>query len=203
MIENRVTTKEFGTLASDSPLLVPVPTAPGHLQQRVHILVYNAFVKMSEAVQKDLGFPLLVASGWREHRWSSFQQYKDFVTKKYGSLKEGRKWLAFNSAHTTGLALDLGCGGLEPNRATIAQQIKTPLYKWLDKNEYIYGFTDYGREPWHKELHVPLSDYKSGITNSSNLSYVPPVTETNDVCEDNMCIEGPWDLDYLSKLDNT
>lgn len=196
MIENRVTTKEYGTLPSNSPLLVPIPTTPGYPQQRIHILAYKAFMKMSEAVERDLGFPLLCASGWRPHRWSSWQQYVNFVTKKYGSLQEGRKWLAFDSPHEVGLAIDMGCGGLEPNRLTIAQQIKTPLYQWLDKNEHLYGWTDFSREPWHKELHIPLADYKSGIASSSENTQpeIKPITcsDPNDVC-----IEVPSDDNEL------
>jgi hypothetical protein len=194
MIENRVTTKEYGTLPSNSPLLVPVATTPGYAQQRLHILAAQAFDKMSIAVQEALGFPLLCASGWRPHRWKSWQQYQDFVTKKYGSLSEGRKWLAFDSPHETGLACDLKCGGLEPNRATIAQQIRTPLHKWLDQNEHLYGFTDYAPESWHKEMHISLNAYRTGIADEAQIK-APVVTAMpttlNDVCEDNTCMESP------------
>ena len=192
MRESRVITKVFGTL-SDSRLLVPVPTTPGHPQQRLHILAAQAFIKMSEAAQKDLGFPLLCASGWRPHRWDSWEQYVSFVTKKYGSLKEGQKWLAFDSPHETGLACDMGCGGLEPKKATIPQQLKTPLYKWLDQNEYLYGWSDYSREPWHKEYNIPLANYKSGM-----LSTIDALNDNlgpyyTDPCDDFMCVEAPDD----------
>lgn len=199
MIENRVTVKEYGVLSGNSPLLVPVPTTPGYPQQRLHKIAAEKFIKLSQAVEKDLGFPLLIASGWRPHRWNSWQQYVELITKKYGSVEEGRKWLGFNSPHEVGLCFDLCCGGLEPKKATILQQLKTPLHNWLDKNEYLFGVTDYHLEVWHKEIHISLEEFRTGIANSpkpgiaDNQSNIITNTEPveNYVCEDFSCIESP------------
>jgi D-alanyl-D-alanine dipeptidase len=196
MKENRVTVKYYGRLPSDSPLLVPIATAPGHPQQRLHKLATAALAILSAAVQKDLGFPLLIASGWRPHRWTSREQYEAVLIQKYGSVAKGRIYLAFDSPHETGLAMDIGVGGLSPNSATIPQQKQTALYKWLDKNESLYGFTDYSPEPWHKEFHISLNAYKTGIPDAvpatENVTPAAPATsEINDVCEDNTCMESP------------
>jgi hypothetical protein len=221
--ENRVRVSYYGELDRTSNLLVDVPTAIGHPQQKVHVLFAQAFERMSDACEKYLGFRLLVASGWRPHRWKSKEQYEQILIKKYTNktkqelkkdivtkeeiLKCGRQYLAYHSAHTTGLAIDLGCGGLSPNSATIEQQKKTKLYKWLKENAWKYGIFPFLKETWHYEYNIPLEAYKTGKLDTTNLitsiEPVSPIIQTNDVCEDNICIEGPWDLDYLSKLDNT
>jgi len=177
-IEDRVTTKEFGSLPGDSELLVNVPTSPGHAQQRLHKLAAAALIPMSEAVEKDLRFPLLVASGWRPHRWTSRAQYEQVLIEKYGSVAKGRLYLAFDSPHEVGLAMDLGCGGLSPVSATIDQQKTTPIFKWLVEHAWEYGFTPYKVEPWHWEHRVSLTSYQSGEPPEP----VSTQNDPNDVC---------------------
>jgi LAS superfamily LD-carboxypeptidase LdcB len=161
--QNRVTTKEFGSLPGDSSLLVDVPTvAERERPERLHIVAANALNEMSEAVESALGIPLLVTSGWRPHRWASREQYEQILVKKYGSVEKGRQWLAFSSPHETGLAADFGCGGLSPNSATVAQQTKTPLFLWLRENAWQYGWTPYKIEPWHWEHRISLEEYQNG-----------------------------------------
>lgn len=84
------------------------------------------------------------------------------MIKQYGSVEEGRKWRAFASAHQTGLAIDLKCGGVEPSRKTIEKQKKTKVFRWLKEHAWRFGFTPYLPEPWHWELRIPLLDYASG-----------------------------------------
>src|ERR1017187_1782275 len=182
-MENRVTTKEFGSLPGDSELLVNVPTSPGHAQQRLHKLVAASLIPMSEAVESDLGFPLLVASGWRPHRWTSRAQYEQVLIAKYGSVAKGRLYLAFDSPHETGLAMDLGCGGLSPVSATIEQQKTTPLYKWLIQHAWEYDFHPYLLESWHFEKRISLSSYQSGEPDAPP----EPVTTCND--PNDVCVE--------------
>ena len=179
--ENRVTIKEFGSLPGDSELLVNIPTAPGHAQQRLHKVAAAALVPMSEAVEQALGFPILGASGWRPHRWSSRAQYEQVLIEKYGSVAKGRLYLAFDSPHETGLALDLGCGGLSPVSATIEQQKTTPMWKWLVDNAWQYGWTPYKVETWHWEHRISLSSYQSGEPDAPP-EPVTTCTDPNDVC---------------------
>lgn len=161
--ENRVTTAEYGTLPANSPLLVDVPTSPGHEQQRNHVITASLLATMSAAAEAALGFPLVVASGWRPHRWTSRTQYEAFMIHRYGSVAKGRLYMAFSSPHETGLAVDFGCGGLQPVSATIPQQKETSLFKWLVENAWRYGFTPYEVECWHWESRISLSAFASGI----------------------------------------
>ena len=187
-IENRVTTKEFGSLATNSDLLVNVPTTPGHQQQRLHVVAANALVPMSKAVESALGFPILVASGWRPHRWSSRAQYEQVLIEKYGSVAKGRLYLAFDSPHETGLAMDFGCGGLSPVSATIEAQKKTPLYQWLVQNAYKYGWTPYLIESWHFEHRISLDAYDSGVEDNTTPEPVTTCMDPNDVCIETVTI---------------
>jgi len=204
-IENRVKVSYYGRLSADSALLVKVPTTPGHKQQKLHTLAAKAFKAMSNATVRDLKLALLAASGWRPHRWLSRRQYEDFITKKYGSAEKGRLYLAYDSPHETGLAVDIGCGGLYPDSSTIEKQKATKLFKWLVEHAWEYGVTNFFPEPWHWEYNIPLEAFKSGTldqaiepTNQS-IEPIKPIITLNDVCDDNMCLEVPWDLDYISK----
>lgn len=183
-VENRVRVSEFGSLAGDSALLVPVPTVLGKRPQRLHVLAARDLIFMSNAVVADevVEDRLLVASGWRPHRWTSRQAYEDELVRRYATRLEkkygkkpireqvvvyGRKLLAFDSPHETGLALDLGCGGLAPVSATAVAQRQEPLYLWLVENARRFGFTSYRPEPWHWEHRVPLDAYRAGAVKGS------------------------------------
>ena len=192
--ENRVLVKVYGSLPSDSSLLVPVPTTAGRPQQRLHVLAAHALSMLSGAAQKDLKFPLLGASCWRPHRWASWEEYVKFVTTKYGSLERGRRFLAFDSPHETGLAIDFGCGGLAPVSATIDHQKTMPLFKWLVINAWYYGWTPYMVEPWHWEFHLPLEDYKSGIASTPTPAEQQTAAHPEDVCEDHSSTRTPAPL---------
>ena len=186
-VENRVTTAEFGPLPANSPLLVDVPTAPGHQQQRNHVVTAGYLIKMSAAAEQSLGYPLLIASGWRPHRWTSRAQYEAILIQRYGSVAKGRLYLAFDSPHETGLACDFGCGGLQPVSATIPQQKETPLFKWLVDNAWMFGFTPYKVEPWHWESRISSAAYLSGVPDAS-----PSATDVAaPVCspDDPNCVE--------------
>jgi hypothetical protein len=187
--ENRVTVKEYGSLPYNSDLLVNIPTARGCKQQRLHIIAADYLAKLSLAAKQDLDLDILIASGWRNHRWSSFEQYKDFVIKKYGSLEKGRKYLAFDSPHETGLAVDFGCGGLWPSVNTMYIQKQTLFYKWLVNNAYKFNYTPYLNECWHFECKLPLDVYKGG-----KIENVVAPSEPITTCSDpnDVCIELPW-----------
>ena len=169
--ENRVYIRDFGNLPRSSPLLVPVPTYPhAKGQQYLHVLAAKRLKALSKAAARD-GFPdIKIASGWRPHAWTSWDQYVDFVTRKYGSLAEGRKKVAYNSPHETGLAIDFGYGGVAPYFKAIdnpfglsnAQQKQTPFYKWLVKNAHKFGLTPYKYEAWHWEVNIPKYAWETG-----------------------------------------
>lgn len=192
--QNRVYVSDYGTLAANSPLLVPVPTIRGKVPQKLHMLAAHGFSILSGAAQKDLGFPLLVASGWRPHRWKSWEEYVAAVVKQYGSLEKGRKYKAFDSPHETGLAIDLGCGGLLPKSTTIPAQKKTPLFKWLVANAWLYGWTPYFVEPWHWEYKVPIANYKSGESLDHQDVVAAAQSHPDDICEDESCERHSSDL---------
>ena len=201
-VPNRVYVSEFGSLPGDSSLLVPIATAPGHVQQRVHAVVASKFVVMDAAVYAAIGLHLLAASGWRPCLWPSKEAYEADMVKQYGSVAEGHKWRAFQSAHQTGLAIDLQCGGLSPDRKTIDEQKKTKLYVWLVEHMWEHGFTPYLPETWHIECRIPMAEYLSGLpggppdssVSASYASSIPTSCEhgpENFVCEDNECLPSP------------
>ena len=105
---------------------------------------------------------VLVASGWRPHLWRDYNHYEQTMINRYGSVAEGRKWVAYKSAHETGLAVDFGSHGLEPRRATNERQKQTPFYQWLVNNAHRFGFTPYKVEAWQWEVKVPRDAWASG-----------------------------------------
>jgi len=161
LTERRVRVADFGVLGADSPLLRVVPSVAGKTC-RLHVLAAAALDRMAVACRADVGVVLLVASGHRAHRWKGWAEYERFCVRQYGSLVEGRKWVAFDSPHETGLAIDFGSGGLEPRSVTAAMQRKTVAYKWLAEHAHEYGFTPYLREPWHWEYWIPRAAWESG-----------------------------------------
>ena len=192
--EMRTTVAVFGSLPGDSPLLVPIPTTAGHPPQRLHVLAARAFTPMADAVRTDLGIELLSASGWRPHRWDSREQYESVLVAKYGSVARGRLFLAFDSPHETGLACDFGCGGLLPVSATIAQQERTPMWKWLVANAWRYGWNPYKVEPWHWEHWVDVASYRAGISQPYSSDDSGPITTCAD--PNDVCVEAPLDPEH-------
>lgn len=160
--ERRVHVKVYGNLPSDSKLLVAVPGVQGK-PRRIHAVAAQALAAMSEATKRDLGIALQLASGWRKHRWESRKQYEAVLVKKFGSVKEGRRWLAFDSPHETGLAIDIGVGGLWPSRSTAAAQKKQPLHAWLVAHAHEFGWHPYKVEPWHWEHPMSVQAFTSGV----------------------------------------
>lgn len=148
--EHRVRVKNFGTVPARDPRLVLVPGVNGQ-PRYIHHAAAPSLADMSAACEASTGTPLLLASGWRKHRWKSWGHYEQTVIRRFGSVAEGRKWLAYNSPHETGLAADFGSGGLWPTKSTVDQQRKTAVHKWMVEHAYEFGWTPYKREPWHWE----------------------------------------------------
>ncbi len=159
--EKRVRVKKYGVLPRNSPLLAEIPSTR-RKPMKLHKLAAAAFHKMAEEAKAELGIELKAASAWRRHRWRSWEHFEETMIRKYGSVREGRKWVAYNSPHETGLAVDFGVGGLEPSRRTAKKQRETPLHKWLVENAYRFGFHPYKREPWHWEFTISKKAWETG-----------------------------------------
>jgi len=168
--ENRVRRNTFGALPSNSPLLVPIPSVG--TTRKVHTLAAKRLAAMNRAwvAANPEKSPFKAASGWRRHRWKSYKQYVDTMNTRYGSLREGRKWIAYASPHETGLAIDFGNNGLTPKKAQISRMLGEPAYRWLQQNAYKYGFSPYKNEPWHWEVQMPRDNWNSGDEFTSDLS---------------------------------
>ena len=167
--ENRVYIRDFSAITdSNDPRLVEIPTIPGRAKQKLHVLAAIRFMGLQIAAM-EAGFPEpLAASGWRRKTYATREQYNAAMIANYGSVAEGRKWVAYQSPHMTGLAVDFGNNGLYPRSATNRQQKQTPFFKWLVKNAHKFGFTPYKREAWHWEVKIPKESYASGDEFTSN-----------------------------------
>lgn len=159
--ERRVRVKNYGVLPRNSPLLAEIPSTR-RKPLKLHKLAAAAFHKMAEEVMEELGIELKAASAWRRHRWQSWEHFEETMIKKYGSVRAGRKWVAYDSPHETGLAVDFGVGGLEPSRRTATKQRETPLHKWLVENASRFGFHPYKCEPWHWEFSISRKAWETG-----------------------------------------
>ena len=167
--ENRVYIRDFSPITdSNDPRLIEIPTIPGRAAVKLHILAAIRFHELQMAAI-EAGFPEpLAASGWRRKTYATREQYNAAMIANYGSVAEGRKWVAYQSPHMTGLAVDFGNNGLYPRSATNRQQKQTPFFKWLVKNAHRFGFTPYKREAWHWEAKIPKESYASGDEFTSN-----------------------------------
>jgi hypothetical protein len=186
--EQRISVRIYGKLSGDSELLVPVPATGG--PKRLHKVAAAALLRMAEAVRRDLAIELKLASAWRAHRWQSREQYEAVLVAKFGSVAEGRRWLAFDSPHETGLAIDIGVGGLKPSRASVTFQRKQPLHQWMVAHAWEYGFHPYKVEPWHWEFPISREAYASGVVADDDPG--PPINisfDPNDLDLDAVVLE--------------
>ena len=162
-VERRVRVRRLGSIPKSSALLRDVPGTGGRTR-KLHRLAAEALTAMSTECKAEVGVELIVQSGHRRHRWNSREHYETVLRKKYGSIREGAKWLGYNSAHETGLAADFGSGGLEANKNSIPEQLETPVYAWLVANAFRFGFTPYKREPWHWEYALSYRAWMTGLS---------------------------------------
>lgn len=161
--EARVRVKDYGSLLGNENILVFVPSIVGK-EERLHKLVVKRFYLLNDKwIKNNPGSQdILAASGWRKHKWNSQAEYEAYLIQKFGSVQEGTKWVAFDSPHETGLAIDIGSNGIFPNKETNEQQKQTKLYKWLRENAHLFGFTPYKFEAWHWECRLPRESWVSG-----------------------------------------
>lgn len=162
--ERRVKVKDYAPMPRSSALLVDIPAVRAGKTKRLHKLAAEALAAMSKAAE-EAGHPALgIQSAWRAHRWKSRKHYEEQMVKRYGSVQKGRRYVAYNSPHETGLAIDIGVGGLEAKSKTIPQQRETALYKWLVVNAFRFGWRPYKREPWHWEFPISLRAWETGLS---------------------------------------
>ena len=152
---NRVRVADYGRLPAEDPRLWPVPSVAGR-QCHLHWSAALALSALQRAWEASGGEGLLlVASGWRRHRWRDRAHYEATLVARYGSVAEGRRWLAYDSPHETGLAMDIGSHGLAPVSRTADRQRTTALWCWLDAHAAESGWSPYPVEPWHWEHIIP------------------------------------------------
>lgn len=160
-VERRVRVDRLGVLPGSSALLRDVAAVKG--RRRLHRLAAEAFEAMSQAAVADGQVELAVISAWRAHRWESKAQYEATMIKEYGSVSRGRRYKAYSSPHETGLAVDIGVGGLWPDSKTANKQREQPLHQWLVANAYRFGWHPYLPEPWHWEFPLSLRAWTLGL----------------------------------------
>ena len=163
MVEHRTAawhwSRDYGDGIVDprDPRLVAVASVRGR-ECLLHWACAAAFRALAEAWHAaHPGSPLLlVTSGWRPHRWASREQYEAHLIQRYGSVAVGRVWLAYRSAHETGLALDLGSPPpMRPDRRWVETQRQSNVYRWMMEHAPDRGLRNFSPECWHWEM--PLS----------------------------------------------
>ena len=169
--ENRVKVKHYGgtVTESNSPLLevaniwsYEYKGKPKSKKVKLHKL-YNKRFQALKIAAAAAGFPdVKLSSGWRRHSWKSKEHYDSEMIRRYGSVKEGRNWVAYSSAHETGLAMDFNCHGVVPSKKKNKAGKQTPFYKWLVENAHKWGITPYKKECWHWELRLPYDSWATG-----------------------------------------
>ena len=81
---------------------------------------------------------------------------------KYKDEKSLRTYVAYSSAHETGMALDFGNNGLKVDVPSNERMKETKFYQWLKANAHRFGFTPYKNEAWHWECRLPRESWVSG-----------------------------------------
>lgn len=164
----------------DDPRLRQVRSVAGR-QCLLHFRAAAAFEAMSHDWCSETGrSPLTVVSGWRLRKWPDWDAYVSDLKRRYAQrlanklgrvpttrevVRYGRRFLAWESIHFSGLALDLRCHGLAPISATRFDQEGTELHNWLDdyvaRQEGVCGWVRYALEPWHLGYHITRPMWES------------------------------------------
>ena len=122
--------------------------------------VFEAFEKMMQVMERDIGKRLLVESGYRSHAYQLYT-YLYYLPKHHYSLIETGHWVALPGWSEHGAprrqAIDFinqeGINGEDD----VEEFERLPEYEWLQKNAKQFGFelsyprgkTDVTFEPWH------------------------------------------------------
>lgn len=170
--EARICVSDYGSLSGNENILVPYQCSVSGKNATVHKLVAKRLDALNSAwISENSGaVPIKIHNGFRQQKFSSDADYEKLLLDKYGSINEGKKWVAKNSPHETGLAVDVGNNGLEPRSKTNDLQKQTKLYRWLKDNAHKFGFTPYKLEAWHWECRLPKESWASGEEFTDNLA---------------------------------
>jgi hypothetical protein len=187
--ESRVRFTKFGQLTKKDSRTVSVSSIGGR-DCKLHVLAAKRLDLLNKAWQAETAKEKIeLVSGLRappNQRWAvlkgpkgqkfprvkaklaenpsaSLKELFDLMLiDKYGSVKQGRVFMAWNSPHQTGLAMDFGNLGMSANSNRIDQMKQEPFFHWLQRNAHKFGITPYNKEPWHWEVNMPLAAWKSG-----------------------------------------
>jgi hypothetical protein len=174
--ENRVRVKDFGVIPKSSGLLrdLPNPEMATKNGLKLHVLAFNRFEALRKAALDEAGIDFGITSAWRSSgadRWPGGYEgttpdtYQGFLAKQYPneSFDSAKKWVAWESAHSTGLAIDYGRP--DPMAAKKSKQkamLASPAWDWLRKNSYRFGFFPYANEAWHWEAKMTFDAWATG-----------------------------------------
>tara|TARA_R100000152_G_C6779527_1_gene211233 strand:- start:1477 stop:3111 length:1635 start_codon:yes stop_codon:yes gene_type:complete len=223
--ENRVKRFAYGNLKDDGPGPVALPGGKtGHplLVPRLEGLneLWRRYATRNNLIGKKVAkgskgggtesitAELKIASGFRnvKKKYSydngGFRAYCRDMAKRYPKLtcRGAGNWIAFASAHETGLAVDFGNNGLAPVSKTISTQLKSPAFRFLINYGWLFGFYPYNSETWHFEVQVPRKAWQTGEEFAENSEYgeLPPLkivatkeTATSGEEATSSSIEGP------------
>ena len=174
--ENRVRVNDFGTIPKSSTVLrdLPYPEMATKKNLKIHVLALSRFQALRKAALDEAGIDFGITSAWRASgadRWpggyegTTSDTYQGFLAQQYPneSFDSAKKWVAWQSAHSTGLAIDYGrpdpmAAKKSKNNAMLA----SPAWDWLRRNSYRFGFFPYANEAWHWEAKVTFDAWATG-----------------------------------------
>lgn len=122
----------------------------GYPSQRLIPPAADALERLLSAAAAD-GLDLRPVSTWRARPWATRAAYEADMIRRYGSVAEGQKWVAFDSLHHRGIAVDFAGEGLSTSSRAAAAMRQSRGFLWLSNNAARFGFGSYDREPWHWE----------------------------------------------------
>jgi LAS superfamily LD-carboxypeptidase LdcB len=122
----------------------------GYPSQRLIPPAADALERLLSAAAAD-GLDLRPVSTWRARPWPNRAAYEQDMVKRYGSVAEGQKWVAWDSLHHRGIAVDFAGEGLSTSSRAAGAMKSSKGFLWLQANAGRFGFGSYDREPWHWE----------------------------------------------------
>ncbi len=174
--ENRVRVDDFGTIPKSSPVLrdMKYPEQATKSGVKLHVLALERFEALRKAALDEAGIDFGITSGWRASgpdRWPGGYEgttpdtYQGFLAQQYPneSFDSAKKWVAWKSAHSTGLAIDYGRPDpMAAKKSKSSAMYASPAWDWLRQNSYRFGFFPYSNEPWHWEAKLTYDAWATG-----------------------------------------